>query len=95
MELAYTEVFEQWIRELRDQRARASILSRLRRIEEGNFGDHVSVGGGISELRINVGPGYRVYYTIRQNRVVILICGGNKSSQQRDIRQAQRMVSEI
>ncbi len=92
MEVVYTEVFEIWVRRLRDQRARASIISR---IEDGNLGDRRSVGGGVSELRVNVGAGYRVYYTIRQSAVVILLCGGDKSSQQRDIRRAQRMAREV
>ena len=95
MELVYTEVFEEWLIGLRDLRARASILTRLERIEDGNFGDHRSVGDGISELRVNVGQGYRVYYTIRQQTVVILLCGGDKASQRRDIRQAQQMAKEV
>ena len=95
MELVYTEVFEEWLIGLRDLRARASILTRLERIEDGNFGDHRSVGGGISELRVNVGQGYRVYYTIRRQTVVILLCGGDKASQRRDIRQAQQMAKEV
>ena len=95
MNVVYTEVFEAWIKRLRDQRAKFTILSRIERIEDGNFGDHGSVGRGVSELRINVGQGYRVYYTIRQRAVVILLCGGDKSSQRRDIRRAQRMVTEV
>ena len=95
MEVVYTEIFEAWVRRLRDQRARASIITRMERIEDGNFGDYRSVGGGISELRINVGVGYRVYYTIRGNTVVILLCGGDKSSQQRDIRRARQMANEV
>ncbi len=61
MEVVYTEVFGMWLKDLRDLRAKASIISRVERIEDGNFGDHQSVGGGVSELRIDVGPGYRVY----------------------------------
>lgn len=95
MNVVYTEVFEAWIKGLRDQRAKFSILSRIERIEDSNFGDHGSVGRGVSELRINVGQGYRVYYTIRQRTVVILLCGGDKSSQRRDIRRAQRMATEV
>ena len=84
-----------WLTRLRDKRAKAQILVRIDRIEEGNFGDHRSVGGGVSELRIDVGQGYRIYYTIRRQRVVILLCGGDKASQQRDIRLAQRMAREV
>ena len=95
VEIVYTETFERWIRGLRDQQAKVSILSRIERIEDGNFGDHRSVGGGVSELRLSVGKGYRVYYAVRRSRVVVLLCGGDKSSQQRDISQAQQMASEI
>ncbi len=95
MEVLYTEAFETWLRGLRNQRARIRILSRLERIEDGNFGDHRSVGDGVSELRVNVGQGYRVYYTVRRNTVVILLYGGDKSSQRRDIRRAQRIASEF
>ena len=95
MEVVYTEVFERWLSRLRDIRARASILTRIERIEDGNFGDHRSVGGGVSELRIGGGPGHRVYYTVRRRTVVVLLCGGDKSSQRRDIRRAQRMAQEV
>ena len=95
MNVVYTEAFETWIRGLRDQRAKFTILSRIERIEDGNFGGHRSVGRGVSELRVDVGQGYRVYYTVRQRTVVILLCGGNKSSQRRDIRRAQRMATEV
>ena len=95
MNVVYTEAFETWIKRLRDQRAKFTILSRIERIEDGNFGDHRTVGRGVSELRVDVGQGYRVYYTIRQRTVVILLCGGDKSSQRRDIRRAQRMATEV
>ena len=95
MEVVYTELFEKWLKRLRDQQAKASILTRIERIEDGNFGDHSSVGGGISELRIHVGQGYRVYYIIRRREVVILLCGGDKSSQQRDIYRAQQIAGEL
>ncbi len=95
MNVVYTETFEMWIKGLRDQRAKFTILSRIERIEDGNFGDRRSVGSGVSELRVDVGQGYRVYYTVRQRTVVILLCGGDKSSQRRDIRRAQRMATEV
>ena len=95
MEIVYTEPFERWLRKLRDQRARIAIATRVRRIEDGNFGDHKALGGGVSELRIDVGKGYRVYYTIRNNTVVIMMCGGDKSSQQQDVRRARHMASEL
>ena len=87
--------FLRWLTRLRDRRAQARILVRIDRMEEGNFGDHRSVGGGVSEFRVNVGQGYRIYYTIRQQRLVILLCGGDKASQQRDISRAQQMAREI
>ena len=94
-EVVQSERFLRWLNRLRDRRAQASIAGRLDRVGRGNFGDHSSVGGGVSELRINVGQGYRIYYTIRQQRVVILLCGGDKASQQRDIRRAQQMAREV
>ncbi len=95
MEIVYTELFEKWLKRLRDLQAKAAILTRIERIEDGNFGDHRPVGGGISELRVHVGQGYRVYYMIRRRKVVILLCGGNKSSQQRDIKRAQQIAGEL
>ncbi len=94
-EVAKSDRFLRWFSRLRDRRVQAQILVRIDRIEEGNFGDHRSVGSGVSELRVNVGQGYRIYYTIRRQRVVILLCGGDKASQRRDIAHAQRMASEI
>ena len=94
-EVVKSDRFLRWFTRLRDKRVQAQILVRIDRVEEGNFGDHRSVGGGVSELRVNVGRGYRIYYTIRQQRVVILLCGGDKVSQRRDISHAQRMASEI
>ena len=87
--------FLHWLRGLRDKRARARIAVRLDRVEEGNFGDYRSVGGGVSELRIHAGKGYRVYYTIRNNVVVLLLCGGDKSSQAKDVRRAQQMANDL
>ena len=94
-EVIASQAFRRWLRDLRDHHARAYIAVRIDRIAEGNFGDHRSVGGGVSELRINRGPGYRVYYTIRERTVVVLLCGGNKDTQQQDIAQAQRMIEEL
>lgn len=95
MNVLYTGAFENWLKGLRDQRAKAAIVSRIERMEDGNFGDYRSAGGGVSELRINVGKGYRAYYTIRRNTLVILLCGGDKSSQQRDIKLAQQMANKL
>ena len=94
-EVVMSDRFLRWLTRLRDKRAQARIAGRLNRVERGNFGDHSSVGGGVSELRVNVGQGYRIYYTIRQQRVVMLLCGGDKASQQRDIRLARQMAREV
>lgn len=81
--------FREWLRKLRDVRARAKIRVRLNRVRLGNFGDAKSVGGGVFELRIAYGPGYRVYFARSGSHVVLLLCGGDKSTQRRDIRAAK------
>lgn len=75
--------------------ARTRIARRVNRLANGNFGDAKAVGGGVSELRFTVGPGYRVYFTKRGNLVVLLLCGGDKGSQSRDIEKAKAMAKEI
>lgn len=83
------EPYTEWFRRLRDTAAKTSIAKRLRRVEVANFGDCRSVGGGVSELRIDFGPGYRVYFGTLGSLLVILLCGGDKSSQERDIERAK------
>ena len=95
IEVRRSDLFIEWLAELRDTVAKVRIAKRIDRMERGNFGDHRSVGGEVSELRFTFGPGYRVYYTQRGNTVVILLCGGDKGSQERDIELAQRMAKEI
>lgn len=87
--------FTAWIDGLKDRRAAARVAVRIVRIEAGNFGDAKSVGGKVSELRIPYGPGYRVYFTVKGEEVVILLCGGDKKTQRRDIELAQEMAEEI
>ena len=81
--------FDSWLLDLKDVRAKARILIRLKRVEMGNFGDTKSVGEGVCELRISEGQGYRVYYGRKGNELVILLCGGNKSTQSKDIKIAK------
>lgn len=94
-EVRRTTVFDEWLRTLKDRRARAAILSRLDRLAFGLFGDIEPVGAGVSELRVHYGPGYRVYLTQRGPVVVVLLCGGDKSGQARDIKRAKKMAREI
>jgi len=81
--------FDEWLRELRDQNAVARVLARIGRIRRGNLGDCKPVGGGVSELRVDYGPGYRVYFGQKGSTLVILLCGGDKRAQLGDIRRAQ------
>jgi putative addiction module killer protein len=90
-----TDIFNDWLDALKDDRARAKIITRLTRAQNGNLGDHKSVGGGISEMRINEGKGYRLYYTIRDSVLIVMLVGGDKSSQQADIRKARQMREEM
>jgi putative addiction module killer protein len=94
MELIRSATFDRSLTGLRDRRALARIAARLDRLAAGNPGDVQPVGDGVSELRIDYGPGYRVYFTRRGPVLVILLCGGDKSSQDRDIRQAKALAEE-
>jgi putative addiction module killer protein len=90
-----TEYFKAWIRGLRDRVTQAIINARIRRISGGNFGDSKPVGGGVSELRIDYGPGFRVYFTRRGQEIVILLCGGDKSTQSGDIETAKQIAQNL
>ncbi|MBA4163883.1 MAG: addiction module antitoxin RelB [Erythrobacter sp.] len=94
-ELVETPVFSEWLGSLRDRRARARIVTRLDRLAGGNFGDHKPVKGGVFELRVDYGPGYRVYLFQRGKELVILLCGGDKRTQDADIAHANRLKEEI
>jgi len=94
MEVKQTETFRKWRLRLKDDRARALIASRIDRLAFGNPGDVAPVGEGVSELRIHYGPGYRVYFQIRANILVLLLCGGDKSTQAKDIKLAKRLAAE-
>ncbi|RYE87146.1 MAG: type II toxin-antitoxin system RelE/ParE family toxin [Hyphomicrobiales bacterium] len=93
-EVRKTSRYEHWFRRLRDRTAQGKINIRALRLELGNFGDVRSVGGQVSELRVDHGPGYRIYFTRIGSVIILLLCGGDKSSQQADIELAQRMVRE-
>lgn len=95
LEVRQTAVFSKWLDGLRDRTARLRIATRIRRMELGNPGDVKAVGEGVSEMRITYGPGYRVYFVQDGDTVVILLCGGDKSSQSRDIAQAKQMAKEL
>jgi len=90
-----TDIFTKWIRALKDNLARSIINASIRRLSLGNKGDSEYVGDGVSELRIDYGPGYRVYYTQKKNSIVILLCGGDKSSQSRNIEKAKQIASNL
>lgn len=94
IEIRKTAAYTKWFEKLRDREAKTRINIRLRRIMLGNFGDAKPVGEGVSELRITYGPGYRIYFTKQDNRIVILLCGGNKSSQTEDIAKAKELKKD-
>ncbi len=88
------EPFTEWLYGLRDSIGRKRILARVRRLEQGNLGDCKSVGEGVSELRMFFGPGYRVYFGEHRNTIVILLCGGDKGSQTKDVQKAKAYWKE-
>ncbi len=94
IEIRETETFSQWLAKLRDQGAKARIASRIRRLAFGNPGDVESIGEGIGELRIHHGPGYRVYFIQHGALAVVLLCGGDKSSQKLDITKAKALAAK-
>jgi putative addiction module killer protein len=95
MEIRKTDVYAKWLDGLRDLRARARVLARVERLAAGNAGAVEPVGEGVSELRINYGPGYRVYYKQQGRELVILLAGGDKGSQSKDIKTALRLARNL
>jgi putative addiction module killer protein len=89
VQILRTKEFDTWLNELKDRQGRVKILSRIDRLEEGNPGKTRSVGAGVVEMKIDFGPGYRVYYVQRGTVLVVLLCGGDKSSQEKDIERAK------
>jgi putative addiction module killer protein len=93
LEVRQTDTFSNWLRALKDAVAR--IAARIRRLELGNLGDVKQVGEGVSELRIDYGPGYRIYFVQHGDTVVILLCGGDKRTQNKDVKTAKQMAKEV
>ena len=90
-----TEIFNRWFRQLRDRKAARAIALRLERAKAGNLSDVKAIGDEVSEMRFFVGKGYRLYYTLRNQQLVILLCGGDKSSQIRDIKKAKELLGQL
>ena len=90
-----TNIFSKWLFKLKDTEGKVAVLRRVERMKLGNFGDHKSVGNSISELRIPTGPGYRVYYTLRDDEIIVLLVGGDKSSQSDDIKKANEILKGL
>ena len=95
IEIRETQVYADWFRNLRDRRAKARIDTRIRRLSLGNPGDVKPVGAGVSELRINYGPGYRIYFIQRGSDVIVLLGGGDKRTQQQDIKKALELARDL
>lgn len=90
-----TQEFQDWLDGLKDLKAQLRIVARLRLAEAGNLGDWKPVGGEVSEMRIAFGPGYRLYFTKRQNVLIVMLAGGDKSTQARDIKRAQKLLQQL
>lgn len=95
MQVERSERFIKWLRNLRDRKAATAIARRIIRVQSGLLGDVSPVGGGVSELRVDVGPGYRVYFARRGAAVILLLCGGDKDTQAADIRIAKQMAEDL
>jgi putative addiction module killer protein len=89
------QAFQEWLDNLKDIKARIRIAARLRLAEAGNLGDWKPVGEEVSEMRVDAGPGYRLYFTRRQNILIVMLAGGDKSTQSRDIKRAQRLLKQL
>ncbi|HEY3792475.1 MAG TPA: type II toxin-antitoxin system RelE/ParE family toxin [Bradyrhizobium sp.] len=95
LQVQKTDEFDEWLLGLKDQKAKATIASRIERLSLGNAGDVKPVGAGISEMRISLGPGYRVYFKQTGKTIILLLCAGDKSSQGKDIRRAKEMAAKL
>jgi len=90
-----SEPFNKWLERLADKRGKALILDRIERLAEGHAGDSKALGDGVTELRVHFGPGYRIYITHRGATLIVLLCGGEKRSQERDIKRAKKMALKL
>ena len=95
LQVRLTSEFEAWLDGLKDRKAQVRIAARLRQAEAGNLGDWKAIGGRLAEMRVDFGPGYRLYFTRRANVVIVVLAGGEKSSQESDMRSAQRILEEL
>lgn len=95
IQILQTDKFSKWLKKLKDNFAKVAILRRIERIQSGNFGDCKSVGEEVFELRLDYGPGYRIYYKYSGSTIIILLVGGDKSSQQKDIETAKKLAKEV
>jgi putative addiction module killer protein len=93
--LRQTQEFQDWLDSFKDLRAQIRVVARLRLVEAGNLGDWKAVGGGVSEMRVDIGPGYRLYFTRRGNLLIVMLAGGEKATQSRDIKRAQRILKQL
>jgi len=94
-EVLTTDEFDRWLSDLVDERARTKIASRVARLRFGNAGDAKPVGEGVSEMRVHHGPGYRVYYKQTNKTIIVMLCGGDKSTQEKDVKRAKKMAAEL
>jgi putative addiction module killer protein len=94
-DIKQTDIFSKWLLKLKDLKGKVSIIRRIDRMRKGNFGDHKGLGDEVSELRFTVGAGYRVYYTVQNNEVILLLVGGDKSTQKVDIQKAKNLAKEL
>ncbi|WP_409560220.1 type II toxin-antitoxin system RelE/ParE family toxin [Hyphomicrobium sp. MC8b] len=94
MQILTTDVFDEWLANLRDTKVRARITDRIKRAGDGNFGKCEPIGSGLSELKLDFGPGYRVYFFVEGRTVVVLLCGGDKRSQPNDIKLAHKLAKD-
>jgi putative addiction module killer protein len=94
-EIITTNIFDDWFAGIKDIRSKARIITRFDRVKMGNLGDYKNIGGGLYEMRFFFGPGFRVYFTLQHTRIIILLCGGDKSKQQKDIATAKTVLGKL